>query len=165
MSCSTSAPSLFQNVIFIAKKTFSNVGPKLSYLGIFGLELEKATVLWYFTSLPSNFSKYKISPKNKNPQICNQNCLKWVFWDGISKKLMPYLKSTFPNLLTCKVSSKNKKTLNLGLKFLFQHKLLISTLEFAKLKSFIQNERNRFGTKNALFQSLVWTVKNLLSYL
>ena len=30
------------------KKTFLNVGPKLFYLGIFGLELEKATVLWFF---------------------------------------------------------------------------------------------------------------------
>ena len=34
---------------------------------------------------------------------------------------MPYWNSTFSNLLTCKISSKNKKTLNLGPKFLFQH--------------------------------------------
>ena len=40
------------------------------------------------------------------------------------RKLMPYWKSTFSNLLTCKVSSKNKKTfLNFGPKFLFQHQI------------------------------------------
>ena len=35
-----------------AKKKKINARPKLSYLGIFGLELEKATALWYFTSAP-----------------------------------------------------------------------------------------------------------------
>ena len=49
------------------KKMFLNVGPRLSYLDIFGLELGKATVLWDFTSAPSNFPKGKISNKNKNP--------------------------------------------------------------------------------------------------
>ena len=34
------------------KKKKINARPKLSYLGIFGLELEKATALWYFTSAP-----------------------------------------------------------------------------------------------------------------
>ena len=47
-SCFTSAPSICQNLIFPAKKTFLNAGPKLFYLGTFGLELEKATVLWFF---------------------------------------------------------------------------------------------------------------------
>ena len=47
------------------KKSFLNVGQKLSYLGNFRHELEKAIVLWYFTSAPSNFSKHKISSKNK----------------------------------------------------------------------------------------------------
>ena len=47
-SCFTSAPSICQNVIFPAKKTFLNAGPKLFYLGTFELELEKATVLWFF---------------------------------------------------------------------------------------------------------------------
>ena len=57
--------SLSKCTICCKKKTFLNVGPKLSYLGIFGLELEKATVLWYFTSVPSNFSKRKIHLKIK----------------------------------------------------------------------------------------------------
>ena len=48
------------------KKAFLNKVPKLSYLGIFGLELEKATVLWYFTTAPSNLSKHKILTKTKN---------------------------------------------------------------------------------------------------
>ena len=65
----TSAASVCQNVLCVAQKTFLNVGPKLSYLGIFGLELEKATVLWYFTSVPLNFSKHKILPKNKDPEM------------------------------------------------------------------------------------------------
>ena len=41
------------------KKTFLNLGPKFSYLGMFGQELEKATVLWYFTSASSYFSNHK----------------------------------------------------------------------------------------------------------
>ena len=48
ISCLTSAPSICQNIIFLAKKNFFNVGPKLFYLGIFGLEIEKATVVWFF---------------------------------------------------------------------------------------------------------------------
>ena len=52
------------------------------------------------------------------------------------KKLMPYLKSTFPNLLTCKVSSKNKKTLNLGLKFLFQHQTFNQHPRICETKKF-----------------------------
>ena len=43
------------------------------------------------------------------------------------KKLISYLKSTFSNLLTCKVSSKNKKNLNLGPKFLFQNQTFKGT--------------------------------------
>ena len=48
----TSAPSICQNVILLAKETFLNVGPKLYYLGLFVLELGRATLLWYFTSSP-----------------------------------------------------------------------------------------------------------------
>ena len=63
--CLTLALSICQNVIFLARKTFLHVGRKLPYLGIFVLELEEATVLWYFTSTPSNHSKHKILTKNK----------------------------------------------------------------------------------------------------
>ena len=44
----------------------------------------KKLLYCYFTSALSNFSKQKISSKNKNPQILYQNCLNWVFWAGIS---------------------------------------------------------------------------------
>ena len=47
------------------KKTFLNLWPNLSYLGIFGLELEKTSLLLYFTSAPPNFPKHKISSKIK----------------------------------------------------------------------------------------------------
>ena len=50
--------------------------------------------------------------------ITKLRILRWNF-----KKIIPYLKPTFSNLLTCKVSSKNKKTLNLGPKFFFQYQM------------------------------------------
>ena len=74
-----------------------NVAPKFPYLDNFGLELEKATVLWDFTSTLSNFSKHRIG-----------------YFRLEFQGLMSYLKSASSNLLTCKVSSKNKETLNLG---------------------------------------------------
>ena len=59
LSCLTSAPSICQNEKHFLRNKFLNVGPKFSYLGIFGLELKKDTELWYFTSAPSNFSRNK----------------------------------------------------------------------------------------------------------
>ena len=113
LSCLTSPLNLSECNIS-CKKTLLNIESNLSYLSIFRLELEKTTVLWYFTSATSNFSKRTISPKKKNPEIRNKNCryfgkkllsiLGWNF-----KKLMPYLKSASSNLLTCNVSSKTKK--------------------------------------------------------
>ena len=65
LSCLTSLPSICQNVIFLAKKTFLNVGTKLFYLGIFGLELEQATVLWFFYISTLKFFQTKFCPKIK----------------------------------------------------------------------------------------------------
>ena len=46
LSCLASPSSIFQNVIFLAKKNFFKIlGSNLFYWGIFGLELEKTTVL------------------------------------------------------------------------------------------------------------------------
>ena len=56
------------------KKTFLNVGPNCLFLVTFGLELEKATVLWYFTAVTSNFSIHKVSSQ-KDPSMWGQNCL------------------------------------------------------------------------------------------
>ena len=65
LSCLTSAPSICQNVIFLAKETFLNVGPKLPHFDIFGL-------LWYFISAPSaptrNF-KQKSKSLNLGPKL------------------------------------------------------------------------------------------------
>ena len=45
-------------------------------------------------------------------------------------------------------------------------KFLISTLEFVKLKTFIQNKKKlKLGTKKALFGSFGWKVENQLSHL
>ena len=85
---------------------------------------------------------------------------------------MSNLKSAFLNLLTCKVSSKNKKYLNLLTKNTYLVflgcsltktiiKCLISTLESVKLQSFIQNEKiNKFGTKKSPFESLAGMLKS-----
>ena len=56
----------------------------MSYLGIFGLELEKAPVMWYFTSAPSNFSKHEISTKHKSLKFGTETAL-IVFSARISK--------------------------------------------------------------------------------
>ena len=48
------------------KKFFLNAGLKLFYLGIFGLEIEEATVLWLFTSASSNFYKRNFVQKEKS---------------------------------------------------------------------------------------------------
>ena len=48
---------------YFLQKNFLNIGPKLFYLGILGLELEKATVLWFFISAPPNFFKQNFVQK------------------------------------------------------------------------------------------------------
>ena len=48
-----------------SKKIFLNVGPKLFYLGIFGLELKKATILWFFYISTLKFFQSKFCPKIK----------------------------------------------------------------------------------------------------
>ena len=65
LSCLTSAPSICQNVIFLAKKNFLNVGPKLFYLSIFGLELEKAAVLLFFYNSTIKCFQTKYCPEIK----------------------------------------------------------------------------------------------------
>ena len=65
LSCLTSAPSICQNVIFLVKITFLNVRPKLFYLGIFGLELEKATIPWFFYIITLKFFQTKFCPNIK----------------------------------------------------------------------------------------------------
>ena len=47
------------------KKSFLKIGPKWSYLGIFGLELEKATVCSILHQHPQIFPNTKSRPKIK----------------------------------------------------------------------------------------------------
>ena len=90
---------------------------------------------------------------------------------------MLYFKSASSNLLTSKVSPRNKKTLNLGPKISY---LGIFGLQFNKSYSQIFNQHPRIcetikfhrkqrkiilGTKNALFEFLDWNIEKLLSYL
>ena len=125
----------------------------MSFIGIFGVELEKATVLWYFISAPSNFSKHKISTRNKPLKFETKTVLIEYFRLGFQHP---------QNLLTCKVLFKNKKTLTLGPKIAYLGifggnliktyiKFLIGTLGLAKQKVSSKIKKNILGTKNALF--------------
>ena len=67
------------------KKTFQNLGPNLSYLGIFGLELEKTTVLCYFTSAPQIFSHTRFPPKIKILKFGTKIALIVYFEQGFQK--------------------------------------------------------------------------------
>ena len=85
---------------------------------------------------------------------------------------MSNLKSASSNLLTCKVSSKNKKFLNFGPKipylgvlgmqfnknyyqFFNQHTRICETLKVRP-----KRKKKKFGTKNPLFGSLAGMLKN-----
>ena len=97
------------------KKTFLNLWPNLSYLGIFGLELEKTSLLLYFTSAPPNFPKHKISSKIKILKFGTKISL--IMYFGLEfLKTNVVFEISISNLLTWNISSKNKKTLNLGAK-------------------------------------------------
>ena len=56
----------------------------MSYLGTFGLKLEKATMMWCFTSATLNFSKHEISTKNKSLKFGTKTAL-IVFLARISR--------------------------------------------------------------------------------
>ena len=68
---------------------------------------------------------------------------------------MSYLKSAFSNLLTCKVSSKNKKALKLGPKFLFQHQTFNQHPRiFENIKFHPKRKKNNLGPKMLYFSLL-----------
>ena len=60
---------------------FLNIGQKLFYLGIFGLELEKATVLWFFYISTLKFFQTKFFPKII--KLGTKNTLLRYFWVAI----------------------------------------------------------------------------------
>ena len=98
------------------------------YLGIFGVKLEKAIVLWLFHISTLKFFQTKVCQKIKFLKFGTKNVLTGYF--GLEcHKIMSNLKSGFSNLLTCKVSSKNKKFSNMGPKITY---LGIFGLQFNK---------------------------------
>ena len=121
------------------KKNFFKCRTKYVLFGYFWAGTRKSYCTEvFFTSAPSNFVQ-KQNSLNLGVKLFQLGILGWNF-----KKLMLNLKSAFSNLLTCKVSSKNKQFLNLepkipyldifGMQFIKAViKLLISTLEFMKI--------------------------------
>ena len=158
-SCFTSAPSICQNVIFPAKKSFLNAGPKLFYLGTFGLELEKATVLWFFYISTLKCFQTKFCSKIKILRFGTKIVLIRYFRLKFQKTRVEFEMSIL-KFVTRKVSSKNKKKTkkNLGPKIphlgifglqfskndyqIFnQHTLLCETIKF-------HAKRKKKGSKN-----------------
>ena len=88
MSYLKSAPwNLYICKILRKNKKCLNLEPKMPYwvfltknaqFGCFGAKILKK-LLSYLQSAPSNLSNCKISWKNKNAQISDQECLIWVF--------------------------------------------------------------------------------------
>ena len=108
----TSAPSICQNVILLAKETFLNVGPKLYYLGLFVLELGRATLLWYFTSSPI-FLNRKFQTKIKILKFGTNIALIGYFRLEFQKSNILFVIS-FREFVSRQSFIQNKKTLNLS---------------------------------------------------
>ena len=85
----------------------------MSYLGIFWLELEKATPLWFLYISTLEFFQTKLRLNIKILKFGTKIALIGYF--GLEFQKVSNLKSvsSISNLLTCKVSSKNKNFLNL----------------------------------------------------
>ena len=164
LSCLTSAPSICQNVIFLAKKVFLNVGPKLSNLGVFGLELKKDTALWLFYISTLTFFSNKIVSKKK------------IFKLGTNIVLIGYFGLEFQKTnveFEISILEFVKKNLNLGPKIPY---LGIFGLQFNKIYYQVFNQHTqiwetikfypnfypsfKFETKHALFGSLAGMLKN-----
>ena len=65
LSCLTSAPSICQNVIFLAKNTFSNVGPKFFIWVFLGWNSKKLLYWGFFYISTLKFVQKKFCPKTK----------------------------------------------------------------------------------------------------
>ena len=96
------------------KKNFFKCRTKIVLFGYFWLELEKATLLYFFTSL--KFFQTKFRPNIRILKFGTKIVLIGYF--GLEFQKVSNLKSvsSISNLLTSKVSSKNKDFLNLRLK-------------------------------------------------
>ena len=141
-------------------------------MGIFLAGIRKKLLYCsFFTSEPYKLFRTKFCPKTKilkfGTKLFQLDILSWNF-----KKLMSNLKSASPNLLTWKVSPKNKKHLNLGTQIPYlgilplqfnknyyeifnQHSRICETIKF-----YPKRKKNKFWTKTFLFGSLAEMLKN-----
>ena len=150
----------------------------MSYLDVFCAETQKeTTVVWYFTSAPSGFSKQSISNQKKILKFRIKIALIGYFWIEFQKYNVVFQINILESI-DMQSFIKNKKNLNLGPKI---HYLDIFGLQFNKnyYQIFNQHPRIRenfkfhpkqknilvFGEKNALFPSLDWKIEKLLSCL
>ena len=181
-----SAPSICQNVIFLAKKIKSRT--KIISFKCFWAETRKSPCT--AVSLASlNFFKHKICFKKKKKilEFGTKIDLIGYFWLKFQKTVMSYLKSASSYLLTYKALSKTKTTLKLGpripylgnlikaiIKFLiiifhpkfliiiFHSKWKVINLGPFSRQSVIQKQKNfKLRTKNVLFRSLEWNSEKL----
>ena len=129
------------------------------YLVIFGLEFEKAIVIFETNAL--KFVWLQSLVQNKNPYIWDQECLICIFLGWNLKILLSCFKSASSNLSCCKVWCKNKNPYIWDQKWLiliflgWNLKKLLSYLESApsnlpKCKFRGKTKMSKFGTKNGV---------------
>ena len=129
--------------MFLQKKTFLNVGPKLFYLGTVGLELEKATVLWFFYISTLKFFQTKFCSKIKILRFGTKIVLIGYFRLTFQKTNVEFEISIL-EFVNMQSFVQKQKNLNLGPKYLTYVflgyklaktiiKFFISTLYFLKL--------------------------------
>ena len=124
-----------------SKKNFLNVGPKLFYLGIFGLELKKATILWFFYISTLKFFQSKFCPKIKILKFETKIVL-IVYFELEFQKTNVEFEITILEFVNMQSFIQKQNIFKIGtlLRYFFCCnftktiiKLLISTLEFMKL--------------------------------
>ena len=158
---------------FVKMQSLINLGPKMSYLRISQLELQKNIVILEVCILEF-FEMQKLVQIKKTSDLVPKIRYLGIF-DSNFEKLLPYLKKAPSNLWKCKVLGKNK---NVGIwdqKYLVwvfsgcnfknncnirNHHTESSSHFRAKIKSL------KFGTKNDLFGCVLGcNFETLLSYL
>ena len=107
LSYMKSAPSNLSNCKISRKKqNCLNLGPKMFYLGIFGLKFQKTSVIFEISTL--EFVKLRNLVKKWKFLIWNEKCFIWIFLAWNLKTILSYLKSTLSNLYNCKILWENE---------------------------------------------------------
>ena len=141
------------------------------YFGIFGLQFEKAIVIFEINAL--KFVWLQSLVQNKNPKVWDEKCLILEFLGWNLKKLLPYLKSAPSNFFWLKILRKKKiskfETKNVWFGYFWtgiwkkyyhiwnQHPRICLIAKYCEIM-----KMPKFRTKNALFGYL-WT-KTLENY-